>query len=172
MKELSIEEKATRYDEAIKVARQYYNDKVMPIGTNFKLEKMFPELKESEDERIKYEIIGFVVQSIHRGGGTPISEEQENKWIAWLEKQSEKNYDFPLAHEKMETERWKEACKAACNDVNYRSHYGLTETRDDYFVDGVHWADEHPKQNLSQLNRVVKPTENQDEQNTQEKKMQ
>ena len=54
--------------------------------------------------------------------------------------------EYPLAHEKMETERWKEACKAACSDRNYRSHYGLTETRDDYFVDGVHWADEHPKQ--------------------------
>jgi hypothetical protein len=44
----------------------------------------------------------------------------------------------------METERWKEACKAACCDRIYRSHYGLTETRDDYFVDGVHWADKHP----------------------------
>jgi len=61
-------------------------------------------------------------------------------------KKIEQKSVYPLAHEKMETERWKEACKAACSDRNYRSHYGLTETRDDYFVDGVHWADEHPKQ--------------------------
>ena len=44
----------------------------------------------------------------------------------------------------MPIERWKEACKAACIDGNYRSHNGMTETRDDYFVDGVQWADEHP----------------------------
>ena len=46
----------------------------------------------------------------------------------------------------MPVERWKEACKAACCDGNYRSHNGMTETRDDYFVDGVQWADEHPKE--------------------------
>jgi hypothetical protein len=46
----------------------------------------------------------------------------------------------------MSVERWKKACEAACCDSNYRSHYGLTETRDDYFVDGVQWADEHPKE--------------------------
>jgi len=63
-----------------------------------------------------------------------------------LEKQGElKPTDYHLANEKMEIERWKEACKAACSDRNYRSHYGLTETRDDYFVDGVQWADENPK---------------------------
>lgn len=51
------------------------------------IEYEYPELIESEDEKTRYEIIGFVEQSIHRGGGTPIPEEQENKWIAWLEKQ-------------------------------------------------------------------------------------
>lgn len=59
-----------------------------------KLEKIFPELNESEDERTKNEIIAFVEQSIHRGGGTPIPEEQENKWISWLEKQGEKKHKF------------------------------------------------------------------------------
>lgn len=53
------------------------------------IERIFPELYVNEDERIKNEIIAFVEQSIHRGGGTPIPQEQENKWIAWLEKQGE-----------------------------------------------------------------------------------
>ena len=52
----------------------------------------------------------------------------------------------PTPNEKMSVERWKKVCEAACCDINYRSHYGLTETRDDYFVDGVQWADEHPKE--------------------------
>ena len=50
----------------------------------------------------------------------------------------------PTPNERMSKERFAEACKAACCDRNYRSHYGHTETRDDYFVDGVQWADEHP----------------------------
>ena len=41
----------------------------------------------SEDERIRNEIIAFVEQAIHRGGGTPIPQNQEDRWIAWLEKQ-------------------------------------------------------------------------------------
>jgi len=44
----------------------------------------------------------------------------------------------------MSVERWKQAVEAASNQRNYRSSKGLTETRDDYFVDGVQWADEHP----------------------------
>ena len=56
------------------------------------IERIFPELYVNEDERIKNEIIAFVEQSIHRGGGTPIPQEQENKWIAWLEKQDEQKH--------------------------------------------------------------------------------
>ena len=44
----------------------------------------------------------------------------------------------------MSVERWKQAVEAASNQMNYRSSKGLTETIDDYFVDGVQWADEHP----------------------------
>lgn len=44
----------------------------------------------------------------------------------------------------MSFKRWKNACKAGCNESNYRREHGLTETRVDSFVDGVRWADEHP----------------------------
>lgn len=50
---------------------------------------MIQEEKFKDDEIVRNEIIAFVEQSIHRGGGTPIPQEQENKWIAWLEKQGE-----------------------------------------------------------------------------------
>ena len=49
------------------------------------------------------------------------------------------NGDMPI-------DRWKQAVEAASNQKNYRSSKGFTETRDDYFVDGVQWADEHPKE--------------------------
>lgn len=58
-------------------------------STKAVLEHILPELRESEDERIRNEIVAFVEQAIHRGGGTPIPQEQEDCWIAWLEKQRE-----------------------------------------------------------------------------------
>lgn len=82
---MTQEEKARRYDEAIEIARQYYNDRAMPIGTNFKLERIFPELKEDEDERIRKEIIDFLELPHPQFVG----KRDHEKWIAWLEKQGE-----------------------------------------------------------------------------------
>lgn len=70
------------YTEALERARELSKT---VTGANY--EYIFPELKDDKDDRTKNEIIAFVEQSIHRGGGTPIPQEQENKWIAWLEKQ-------------------------------------------------------------------------------------
>ena len=53
-----------------------------------------------------------------------------------------------LRNDRMAVERWKQACEAGCNQSNYRRERGLTETRDDFFVDGVQWADEHPAETL------------------------
>ena len=49
MKELTIEEKAARYDEALKVAKGLYAN---GAPDSLHLERMFPVLKESEDERM------------------------------------------------------------------------------------------------------------------------
>lgn len=68
------------------------------------------------------------------------------KTLEYIDKVHKEPVSNPTPNEKMPVERWKEACEAACCDRNYRSHYSLTETRDDYFVDGVQWADEHPKE--------------------------
>ena len=87
---MNIEEKAKRYDEAVKRVENIKTGKCKTkfVFTEGLFEYIFPELKESE-ERTKYEIIAFIEQAIHRGGGTPIPQEQENKWISWLEKQGE-----------------------------------------------------------------------------------
>ena len=52
---------------------------------------------------------------------------------------------------RMPVERWKEAVKAGSNDANYRREKGHTMTKDDFFVDGVQWADEHPRKGLVDL---------------------
>lgn len=76
--------------EAIKVVRGFLNSNASDALSDA-LKTLIPELKESEDNEIRNEIIAFVEQAIHRGGGTLIPQEQEDRWIAWLEKQGEKD---------------------------------------------------------------------------------
>jgi len=89
MKELSIEEKAKHYDEAIERANEllYVSDKEsLQCKT---IESIFPELKESEDERIKNFISNELacLRAIDEKGTVRYNELTEA--IAWLEKQGE-----------------------------------------------------------------------------------
>lgn len=86
MKEL-IEEKAKSFEEALSRAKGFY--KRFPEYKEI-LEKIFPELAESEDERIRKDIISYfkTSNSIYLDAGEPIS--RRNVWLAWLEKQGEK----------------------------------------------------------------------------------
>ena len=88
MKELSIEEKAKRYDEAIEKAR-YWEKNPTVWSSDDICQKLFPELKESEDERIRNFLIDFIKVcgwTEKKDQGWPLREE----CIAWLEKQGEK----------------------------------------------------------------------------------
>lgn len=60
MKELSIEEKAKRYDEKLDVARHIYADPSVKYEDKYYIDVIFPELAESEDERISKEIIDII----------------------------------------------------------------------------------------------------------------
>ena len=82
MKELTIEEKAQRYDEAIEKLRGFYRDYDTVsclIDVKEELANLLPELKESEDERIRKEIVRFIQMEVE-------DEIVGNKWIAWLER--------------------------------------------------------------------------------------
>ena len=75
-----------RYEEALEKARTEY-EKARKQGYTWLmvlLEGMFHELKESEDERIRKEIIHYI---LYKADG--VSEKQEHEWVAWLEKQKE-----------------------------------------------------------------------------------
>ena len=93
----SIEEKAKSFKEALSRAKGFY--KRFPEYKEI-LEKIFPELKESEDEKIKKQIIGFITYS-------KILDETKKNWIAWLEKQGEnedKDIETKLSHAHFEGE--------------------------------------------------------------------
>ena len=88
MKELSIEEKAKAYDEAIKVAKskiKYNKDHVLYEEED--ITDIFPELKESEDERIR-KAISQCVEDM-RGQFEKLYKVHHKDAIAWLEKQGE-----------------------------------------------------------------------------------
>lgn len=67
-----------KYMEALERAKKLHSE---PTGGTERIvcEQIFPELAESEDERIRKEILDYLVS---RGFS--------NEWIAWLEKQGEK----------------------------------------------------------------------------------
>lgn len=75
-----------RYEKALAKARAEY-EKARKQGYTWLmdlLEGMFPELRESEDERIRKDIIHYI---LYKADG--VSEKQEHEWVAWLEKQKE-----------------------------------------------------------------------------------
>lgn len=78
MKELSIEEKAKRYDNIIEKANKMHHENCE--ACQMCIEELIPELKESEDERIRKELIAYLKNRDY---------DIDDKWIAWLEKQAE-----------------------------------------------------------------------------------
>lgn len=88
MKELSIEEKAKAYDEAIKRAREY-DFSLTGVCAGDVIEDVFPELKESENERIRKELIKYFSEGIEFLSLIPYNKEE---CVAWLEKQGVKNF--------------------------------------------------------------------------------
>ena len=79
---MTEKEKAEAYDKAIERAKKLYGNGIT--------EEIFPELKESEDERIRKEIIELLRNwaSLHY-----ISKEQFSERMAWLEKQGKNSAD-------------------------------------------------------------------------------
>lgn len=112
MKELSIEQKARAYDEALEKAKKNYDVAQnlcngSQIGVEcFKntLTNIFPELKESkenEDEKIRKAIMACCSDHGHKYQYTGITAQD---MLHWLEKQSEKinPYSGPLLMQRTE----------------------------------------------------------------------
>lgn len=83
---MTQEEKAKAYDEALDRAKVMHEEGMMTE----RLEYLFPELKESEDEKIRKELID-AIQSLWDNDALPmpLSLKRKDAWIAWLERQGE-----------------------------------------------------------------------------------
>ena len=73
-----------KYKNLLEIARKLRDENC--DGCKICLETLFPELAESEDERISREITEFILT--HRID-EPNDIEDTNTWLAWLEKQGE-----------------------------------------------------------------------------------
>ena len=92
MKELTIKEKAQRYDEALERANAEYEDDDRRFRAT--LERIFPELKESEDEKMLREIKRYIKEQGNKPTGLPNGTAAVADMLAWLEKQGEQKPDI------------------------------------------------------------------------------
>ena len=84
---MTEKEKAKAYDEALKKASAAHKDDDRHLKAT--LERIFPELKESEDEKIKKAIIEFFESE---DDNATYSLVRKKDIIAWLEKQGKEEY--------------------------------------------------------------------------------
>lgn len=79
-----------KYKEALERAKEYKKHGYMMI--NSALDNIFPELKESEDERIRKELIEAIKGLWDTDAlPMPLTLKRKDEWLAWLEKQEEKD---------------------------------------------------------------------------------
>ena len=86
---MTPEEKAERYNEALEMAKIVHKDEDRHLKAT--LERIFPELKESDDEKIRKGIISGMV-AIKEQGKETFAAIRINDCIAWLEKQGEQKF--------------------------------------------------------------------------------
>ena len=70
------------HEEKLEEAKRLYQ--TANADQRYVLESLFPELKESKDERIRKEIIQYI-KDLNKSGYL-----YDEEWIAWLEKQAPK----------------------------------------------------------------------------------
>ena len=82
-----------KYKEALEKAKEYYTlcEKCGAKDTVDFLEDSFPELKESEDEKVRKEILEVAKTVVLRDGTLYGKKYNCREWIAWLEKQGQKS---------------------------------------------------------------------------------
>lgn len=87
---MTQEEKVKAYDEAIKKAESLYKASEPMSGCNVIIETLFPELKESDNERIrKLLLYHFGNKTKKEWNGMPVKD-----ILAWLEKQGDANKEY------------------------------------------------------------------------------
>jgi len=120
MKELTIEQKAKAYDDAIRIAQELYNNPNSSNIGKWYVCTVFPELQESEDEKVRESLLEYLHtlpnHYSHSGVCAP-------EWIAWIEKQK---YAITCSEEQMKV--LNEVLNFAANHESPHWNYYIFET--------------------------------------------
>ena len=85
---MTQEEKARAYDEALKLARDYHEDKNCFEYLKGVLEHIFPQLKESDDKGIKKALLNYLTKMWGNGQDDVCGVHVEDV-IDWVERKDE-----------------------------------------------------------------------------------
>ena len=99
-----MEDYKQKYEQAFEKAKEVYNRKDATDGGKLILESMFPDLKESNDEKIRKGLIQHLkeLSKVKDLSHTPIKFKQYyDVWISWLEKQCEQKLAWSEEDEKI-----------------------------------------------------------------------
>ena len=120
---MTIKEKAKAYDEAKARMSRAFNSNRCTIGF---MDEIFPELKESEDERIRKELIEHIKDNCETGF-LLFQKFSPDEIIAWLEKQGEsKSYSWKPTKEQFEALDY---AYNSCSDTERGNYYeGVLES--------------------------------------------
>ena len=126
---MTQEEKAEAYSKAVEKAKQEYSITTSEDRKQW-LEELFPELRESEDERIRKEILNY----IDKATGC-------KRWVAWLEKQGEqKSFDYENANIPQKDSTWGEEDKHWLQKViDFMNHPDLIKATPTLAKDTINW---------------------------------
>jgi len=97
---MTIEEKARSYEEALEKARKLYNSEETSADVEIACETIFPELVESEDERIRKMCMRYLDRE-YQHCSFPDDKKNIEKCIAWLEKQGKSKWTDEDEHHLM-----------------------------------------------------------------------
>lgn len=78
-----------KYEDALERAKKIVNNKYASLTWKDWLKNTFSELKESEDEKIRKDIISYIKAIANNENISPDSKKECKTWIDWLEKQGE-----------------------------------------------------------------------------------
>lgn len=153
MKELSIEQKAKRYDEILARAKgadiSYYKDDIMSKVKEF-VDYLLPELRESEDERIRKALISILKSDFEKD--TTIYDISIGNIIAWLEKHGEqkptdkveprfKVGDRIIKNSKKSCHVHSSTDDTICEVTEVHDTYYILNTKEDRIQEPFEWQD-------------------------------
>ena len=137
---MTQEEKARAYDKAIEKIMYVIEHGVSPVLNKEDLQDIFPELKESEDDKIRKAIIHYLNDSIGEGFKEKKKKDKIIRWIEWLEEQKEEEKKEEKKEDELLSIAKKEFLNKACRWVE-NIHDGTYLRNDDCGYTDIHWTE-------------------------------